>query len=344
MKIEMGESLLLSWLRHVKQCQIVQLNWKPSNSWQISNQGQIEQLMSRARDVFMKQHKRELFGKKPGQSYTQILRQGEIDVLGIKLSGNKISSIYAVDVAFHEHGLHYGKSPQDAINRVIKKMIRSTMIVMAYFGTKRGDVIFASPKINPSTFEPLRQAVQHTNEFVQDMKLAFSYKLYANHEFEEHVISPVVLASGEVADTSELFMRSIQMYQMFDKNHRLKKNTREVHQDDIKTSIPGTDETKKIGEFVRNTFIELFEKRKISSVMVRNLSDREYSKTIFGLGFPVLKKICADMSLNEQCRDSKGDRRYWNKAFGDGKYLICSQWYKGHRKRFVDWLDELNKS
>ena len=28
MKIEMGESLFYSWLRHVKDCQIVQTNWK----------------------------------------------------------------------------------------------------------------------------------------------------------------------------------------------------------------------------------------------------------------------------------------------------------------------------
>lgn len=29
MKIEMGESLFYSWLRHVKECQIVQTSWNP---------------------------------------------------------------------------------------------------------------------------------------------------------------------------------------------------------------------------------------------------------------------------------------------------------------------------
>ena len=28
MKIEIGESLIYSWLRHEKQCQLVQTNWK----------------------------------------------------------------------------------------------------------------------------------------------------------------------------------------------------------------------------------------------------------------------------------------------------------------------------
>jgi hypothetical protein len=35
MKIEMGESLILSWLKHVKRCQIVQTNWKVSKAWDV---------------------------------------------------------------------------------------------------------------------------------------------------------------------------------------------------------------------------------------------------------------------------------------------------------------------
>jgi hypothetical protein len=33
MKIEIGESLFLSWLRHVKGCQLVQTNWKSVSEW-----------------------------------------------------------------------------------------------------------------------------------------------------------------------------------------------------------------------------------------------------------------------------------------------------------------------
>ena len=45
MKIEMGESLFYSWLRHVKECQIVQTNWKPSSQWLAQNKD-AENLMS----------------------------------------------------------------------------------------------------------------------------------------------------------------------------------------------------------------------------------------------------------------------------------------------------------
>ena len=46
MKIEMGESLFYSWLRHVKECQIVQTNWKVSSQWQLSDADALEKLMA----------------------------------------------------------------------------------------------------------------------------------------------------------------------------------------------------------------------------------------------------------------------------------------------------------
>lgn len=45
MKIEMGESLFYSWLRHVKECQVVQTNWKPSPSWQLQDEDGIKRFM-----------------------------------------------------------------------------------------------------------------------------------------------------------------------------------------------------------------------------------------------------------------------------------------------------------
>ncbi len=53
MKIEIGESLMLSWLRHVKKCQLVQLNWKPFiNHWKLSNEGEIERIMQTVNTIF----------------------------------------------------------------------------------------------------------------------------------------------------------------------------------------------------------------------------------------------------------------------------------------------------
>ncbi len=39
MKIEVGESLCYSYLRHVKQCPIVQTNWKASENLEVADFG-----------------------------------------------------------------------------------------------------------------------------------------------------------------------------------------------------------------------------------------------------------------------------------------------------------------
>lgn len=41
MKIEIGESLFYSWLRHVKECQLVQMNWKASPEWQLQHEEEL---------------------------------------------------------------------------------------------------------------------------------------------------------------------------------------------------------------------------------------------------------------------------------------------------------------
>lgn len=46
MKIEIGESLIVSWLKHIEKCQVVQMNWKPStNFWQLENYNEIEKVI-----------------------------------------------------------------------------------------------------------------------------------------------------------------------------------------------------------------------------------------------------------------------------------------------------------
>ena len=101
MKIEMGESLALSFLRHVKQCWLVQTNWKASEHWsRILPDDELESRFTWMRQRF------DADGTvfKGVRNVDQFLRQAEIDVLGVGQNG----SVHALDVAFHEAGLNYG--------------------------------------------------------------------------------------------------------------------------------------------------------------------------------------------------------------------------------------------
>lgn len=96
-----------------------------------------------------------------------------------------------------------------------------------------------------------------------------------------------------------------------------------------------------IGQLVKMTFEELFSKRKIRKKMAAELMKLAYSKKTFGLNYPVLKENNNGTSISKQIRDDKGHPRYWSQEFGNGKYLICSQWYERHRKKFLDWSNKL---
>ena len=80
MKIEIGESLCYSYLRHVKRCWLVQSNWKVSEHWDKQNsEEELEDLFSSMRDLF----DRDGSVFKQTKNAGQFLKQSEIDVVGL---------------------------------------------------------------------------------------------------------------------------------------------------------------------------------------------------------------------------------------------------------------------
>ena len=205
MKIEVGESLMRSWLRHIEGCQFAELNWKPS-SWPVC--GDAQPLMNAARDHFNKALGVEIFGN---QSAYQVLRQGEIDVLGIRLKPNgEVVKVYSVDMVFHEGGLNYG-GVTETLNRVLKKLIRSTMIIRSVFGSLPQQVVFASPVVGRPYVSALTNAMQALEGFLLANEIVCEALLVVNDSFREKVLDPVIAVATDVADTSELFLRSYQL-------------------------------------------------------------------------------------------------------------------------------------
>ena len=123
MKIEMGESLFYSGLRHVKKCQIVQTNWTTSSRWPLQHKAKLEELMSKTDKFFSEKYGYGIYKKT--SSLSQLLQQAECDVIGIKVYDGAIK-IYAIDAAFHEAGLKYGN--RDAtISKIVAKCLRTAM-------------------------------------------------------------------------------------------------------------------------------------------------------------------------------------------------------------------------
>src|SRR5271169_145757 len=105
-----------SWLRHVKGCQLAELNWKPSFAW--GKYGDNQSLMDQARAFFQNALDITLFSEDAKAS--QLIKQAEIDVLGVKLAfDGRLEAVYGVDIAYHENGLQY----KDNVGGILKKLV-----------------------------------------------------------------------------------------------------------------------------------------------------------------------------------------------------------------------------
>jgi len=329
MKIEMGESLFYSWLRHVKECQIVQTNWKVSSQWDMLHETELQELMTEIDTHYQENYGYHIFKK--NSSMSQIVQQGECDVIGVSFSGND-KKIYAVDVAFHEAGLNYG-TREDTVMKVIAKSVRTAIYLYGYMHTKEAEIIFASPKINPAIMDDITPCISDLNNFFHLRGYEFSVRVIANNSFNEMVLQPILLASNGVADTSELFIRAYQMYKMFDTDGKVRYSKAS---NDKKTTVQRElyDELK-IGKLVQLVLKPLIV-NKASKLEIKWMQEAEYSKNTFGIQYPLLLKTQA----------LEAERHYYKDLFkiNGESFRLCCEWYEtaaNNDRPYVEkWIKE----
>ena len=198
MKVEIGESLCYSYLRHVKQCWLVQSNWKVSEHWdRLLPDSTLESDFASMKRLFDPEGS--VFGKTTGAN--QLLKQGEVDILGIGQDG----SIHAVDVAFHKGGLNYGGG---ADKRVLKKLLRTMMILTAYQpANTKMHIYFLSPKVHRAMQQPLESVFAR----LETQYPKVDWQLLINKSFSEQVVQATLEKTASVEDTSELFARAAKL-------------------------------------------------------------------------------------------------------------------------------------
>ena len=202
MKIEIGESLVRSWLRHVEHCEFAELNWKPSPTWSAQPCVQVVEFFDKAVREWP-----EAFGK---NQLSQFLKQAEIDVLGLN-TGN--SQLHLVDIAFHSSGLNYGGQGKSGL-RVYKKLVRSALIAKTYFPQCEAVVYFVTPVSSPGIKLEVEAACERVKKVFSD-ETNLSFRLVIGDDFKTELIDEVLAMGSEVVDTSELFLRSWQLIKPF---------------------------------------------------------------------------------------------------------------------------------
>jgi hypothetical protein len=337
-KIEVGESLIFSWLRHVQGCPIGQMSWKPSPTWPVCSEAALARDFERMREIAEQRLGFEVFKK---SSFQQFIRQAEIDVLGLRFSDAGIAAV-AVDSAFHENGIQYGDL-KETVGRILKKMIRTAFALEAYFDLHQADIIFATPKMHNAVRDALQGCWPDLQLILADCGgLAaerLRLRIVANGDFVEQIIQPVLDRMDEVADTSELFLRAQQLVRFCEVTSRRRMSQRPI------SAQPEGDSEIKIGAHVRQTLARLASAGRLTPKTVNELSDRLHCKTTFGLNHAFLQKVQPDAPLHTQGIDENGYSRFWRDPLEiDGaRFLVCSQWFAWQRPAFDRWVQELGQ-
>ena len=325
MKIEMGESLFYSWLRHVKECQIVQTNWTTSGQWPLMHDDELEEIKSVTDDYFHEKYGYDIYKKTA--SLSQLLQQAESDAVGIAIQDG-FNKVFAVDVAFHGAGLNYGDRVS-TIQKIIRKYLRTAMCIYGYLDTRDAEIIFASPKINRSVLEGVLPCIEDMQNIMDNLRFHFRFRILANKDFRDKVLFPILKVSNGVADTNELFIRSYQMVQMFD-------GYRDVQaiSENVTSSIDDSYDELKIGKVAQLVLRPILESGRVSDEEIQKLQDKEYSKKAFNLNFPLLVR-----------EDGEYERvRYYRNpiTIGGAKYMLCSQWAENQgnndRPYLMKWI------
>lgn len=322
MKIEIGESLACSYLRHVERCWLVQANWKAPEHWgrrltDAELEALFEQMKSRFDRAVFKQTK----------NAAQFLKQGEIDVVGVDQEGG----VHAMEVAFHEAGLNYG-SVTETVNRVLKKMLRTLLILRAYHPPQTPLYIyFLSPKVNPAVQRPLEEKFAALRQEYPHI----GWSLLTNADFAESVVKPTLENASNVADSSELFVRSVKLLETT--GYRLIPPWTAPNG----PTPPNGPPTRKIQPLVEDLMRTLLVARPalLSDAEKRDLQDNVHCNSRIGLqigNFGLIRRI-------EEGRIINGHGRYWADRYGD--FYVCSQWGKSYHRAnaqsLLAWVEDL---
>ncbi len=100
-------------------------------------------------------------------------------------------------------------------------------------------------------------------------------------------------------------------------------------------------DSQKVQDFIKQTLKILFDRKILTSNEILLLQDKQYSKDVFLLDFPLLEKNHVNTI------DKTGHSRYWENFRVDGFY-VCSQWWKQrfdtYDEKIATWLISLENS
>jgi hypothetical protein len=333
-RFEIGETLILSWLKHIKNCQITQLNWSPSNSFSINNIEDINKIIDSIQELLYEKHNISI---SLSNFHKEYIHQNYIGVVGLDIQEGAIENLYAVN-SFYENTYSSDELYYTQFEILINQITRMALSIIGFFNIRKGNIILAAPKMHNEHAELLKSVMESLNTIFHSYNLKYQFSLYLNEDFEKWIFDPVCNNLNVGTNPSELFLDSIKLY-----NSIIKENSLMDYNASGITESNSEYQFEKIGSLVRREFGKLILEGKIDEEIIEQLTDSKFSKNTFNLNYAMLKKINDSQSLYVQ-RMVNGYGRYYSYKYeiNGKKYLLCNDWYEKSRSKFLNWLEKQN--
>lgn len=256
------------------------------------------------------------------QSKTEtLIRQCEIDVVGVKLEDGKAEELYLVDSAYHSGGLGYDQP----VARVVKKIIRAIIVSDLVFGVHAPvQVIFAAPECKPAPRQRIRTVLDLLEASgVIDNRPALhgapnnvTVKFWVCDEFATEIYAPLAVHKKILNHDNDLFMRAINLEAAAESHLPAR----------APASAPARSKAGSNKARILAVLDDLTHRGKLAGVLTQL-----QQKSFFGGSYPLLQK---ETGVGYQRRHYyAGDTL----TVGGDTYLICSQFSLNAIENLEDW-------
>jgi hypothetical protein len=340
MKIEIGEFLILSWLRHVRGCVVTQMNWSPSPAWTVARERELRVAFEAVRRFSDDIIGRSSLAK---VDFGSFVRHARIDVLGLRLDRNAGGiEATAVVSAINDTELPHGNAEQTIV-RLIERMTRAGFALAAYLNPRQASVVFATPWLAKA----VRQEVQRHLALLElslaeqrDQAISrLRFRVIADADFADEIVQPVLQHVDAVADSSAPTAQAQPSTSVGGAGYG---SARRGSERPLRTTAK---EGGRIGGHVRRTMAQLAASGRLTARIVGDLLDPSYCKARFNLGYPFLRPVDQNVPLSTQRMGRNGYGRYWKRPLkiAGHEFLMCSQWFVWQRGAFDAWVRDIER-
>ena len=208
--MNVAEEMCASWLRHVKKCAVVQLNFRVSKLWHEIDGGEPLEMCNALRKRLEKHYGFKLFGIKKrikDRDLKQIFNSAELDVVGFDFG---MEELLICEVADHRRGCDYGGKDL-TIRKVAEKVVRAVAVARTYTSVEHITVYVVATMISKPMHKSIQVLIDRINDYYEtcaDDKCQVQIIPILGHEVVPLLLNDL-LTVAEDANIDDLFVRSL---------------------------------------------------------------------------------------------------------------------------------------